>query len=301
MPQRRMLGIIAILFTMVLWGLSFLSIKISVAVIPPMTLALLRFLIASVLLYWALRHKEPRTTLATNDMPLMAVAGIIGVTAYFFFENNGVKLTTASAASLIIATIPILTIIGDFLVFKTKLTLAKIVGVVLSVGGVILIMHSSLGDTTAGSWHGNLFMLGAAFSWVIYSLATRPLNERYSKLAVVTYQTLFGTATLLPFALLEYNQWQPISNEILLHVAYLGIFCSALGYYLYVYALDVLGVSSVSLYINLIPVVSVLGGVFLLHETITSFQLLGGLVILVSVWIAELSSPEKKVAQENIA
>ena len=134
-------------------------------------------------------------------------------------------------------------------------------------------------------------MLGAAFSWVIYSLATRPLNKRYSQLAVVTYQTLFGTVTLVPFALLEAGQWQPLSNAILLHVAYLGIFCSAIGYYLYVYALDILGVSSVSLFINLIPVVSVAGGFFLLHETVTSLQLIGGSIILASVWIAGYLSP----------
>ena len=292
MPKARLSGIIAVVFTMILWGLSFISIKISVAVIPPMTLALLRFLIASVLLYWALRYKEPQTKLARADMPLMAVAGIIGVTAYFFFENNGVKLTTASAASLIVATIPILTMIGDFVIFKTKLTTAKLLGVVLSIGGVILIMHSSVADT-AGSWQGNLFMIGAAFSWVVYSLATKPLSERYSQLAVVTYQTLLGTATLLPFALLEAEQWQSVSNAVLLHVAYLGIFCSALGYYLYVYALDVLGVSSVSLFINLIPVVSVLGGFFLLHETITTLQLIGGSIIIASVWIAGRPSPVK--------
>lgn len=290
MPQPRILGIVALLFTMVLWGLSFISIKISVSVIPPMTLALLRFSIASVLLYGVLRHKEPVTRLMKKDMPLMSIAGIIGVTAYFFFENNGVKLTTASAASLIIATIPILTILGDCLVFKAKLTMVKIVAVVLSVGGISLIMHSSLTDI-AGSLMGNLFMIGAAFSWVIYSLATRPLNERYSQLAVVTYQTLFGTATLLPFALLEAGQWQPISGTILLHVAYLGIFCSAIGYYLYVYALDILGVSSVSLFINLIPVVAVAGGFFLLHEMITGLQLIGGAIILASVWIATCSAP----------
>lgn len=290
MSQTRLPGIIALLVTMILWGMSFISIKISVAVIPPMTLALLRFLIASILLYFVIRHKEPETRLARKDIPLMALAGIIGVTAYFFFENNGVKLTTASAASLIIATIPILTILGDCLVFKTKLTRGKIVAVVLSTGGIVLIMHSSLTDVV-GSLEGNLFMIGAAFSWVIYSLATRPLNERYSQLAVVTYQTLFGTVTLIPFALLEAGQWQPLSTTILLHVAYLGIFCSAIGYYLYVYALDILGVSSVSLFINLIPVVAVAGGYFLLHETVTSLQLLGGSIILASVWIATYSSP----------
>lgn len=285
MPRHQWLPIGAVLFTMLLWGLSFISIKISVAVIPPMSLAFLRFFIASLLLYLALRQREPQTSLLKKDRSLMALAGIIGVTAYFFFENNGVKLTTASAASLIIATIPVLTLLGDCLVFKTRLTLAKVSGVLLSTVGVVLVMHASL-DSGAGSWQGNMFMLGAALSWVVYSLATRPLGQRYSQLAIVTYQTWFGTLTLLPFALLEATDWQPVSLAVWLHVLYLGIFCSALGYFLYVYGMDRLGVSSVSLFVNLIPVVAVLGGCLLLKEPLTLLQLVGGAIILFAVWLA---------------
>lgn len=285
MPRHQWLPIGAVLFTMLLWGLSFISIKISVAVIPPMSLAFLRFFIASLLLYLALRQREPQTSLLKKDRLLMALAGIIGVTAYFFFENNGVKLTTASAASLIIATIPVLTLLGDCLVFKTRLTLAKVSGVLLSTVGVVLVMHASL-DSGAGSWQGNMFMLGAALSWVVYSLATRPLGQRYSQLAIVTYQTWFGTLTLLPFALLEATDWQPVSLAVWLHVLYLGIFCSALGYFLYVYGMDRLGVSSVSLFVNLIPVVAVLGGWLLLKEPLTLLQLVGGAIILFAVWLA---------------
>lgn len=285
MPRHQWLPIGAVLFTMLLWGLSFISIKISVAVIPPMSLAFLRFFIASLLLYLALRQREPQTSLLKKDRSLMALAGIIGVTAYFFFENNGVKLTTASAASLIIATIPVLTLLGDCLVFKTRLTLAKVSGVLLSTVGVVLVMHASL-DSGAGSWQGNMFMLGAALSWVVYSLVTRPLGQRYSQLAIVTYQTWFGTLTLLPFALLEATDWQPVSLAVWLHVLYLGIFCSALGYFLYVYGMDRLGVSSVSLFVNLIPVVAVLGGCLLLKEPLTLLQLVGGAIILFAVWLA---------------
>ena len=294
MNRTRMLAISAILFTTVLWGLSFVSIKITVAVIPPMTLALLRFLIASVLLIIMLKKLEPDTQLARKDMPLMALAGIIGVTAYFYFENNGVKLTTASAASMIIATIPIFTIVGDCIFFKTPLSLTKLISVVLSVIGVYCIVSVSLQDEVSGSLLGNLFMLGASLAWVVYSLATRPLSGRYSQLAVVTYQTLFGTLALVPFSILEAGEWQAFNWDIVLHIIYLGVFCSALGYYLYVYAMDILGVGSISLFINLIPVVSVIGGFFILQEPVTALQLLGGAIILFSVYIASSKEKEKK-------
>lgn len=293
MQRSRVMAISAIVFTAVLWGLSFVSIKISVEVIPPMTLALLRFAIASVLLLAMLKKLEPATRLARKDMPLMALAGIIGVTAYFYFENNGVKLTTASAASMIIAIIPILTIVGDFFIFKTPLSGAKVWSVLLSMVGVYLIV--AVQEEAAGSLLGNLFMLGAALAWVVYSLSTRPLSSRYSQLAVVTYQTLFGTLTLVPFAVMEAGQWQSFSWQITLHVLYLGIFCSALGYYLYVYAMDILGVSNISLFVNLIPVVSVIGGFFILQEPVTVWQLAGGGIILFSVYIANKKEKKKEL------
>ncbi|HEY3425466.1 MAG TPA: EamA family transporter, partial [Negativicutes bacterium] len=91
MKQTRVIGISAILLTSIFWGLSFISIKITVAVIPPMTLALLRFLVAASVLFAMLRKLEPNTRMARQDMPLMAVSGL-SLTAYFFFQNVGIQL-----------------------------------------------------------------------------------------------------------------------------------------------------------------------------------------------------------------
>jgi len=287
LPKNKIRAVLAITFTAVIWGLSFLSIKVSVAVIPPMTLALVRFLMASVVLVMILKWMEPDTSLARRDMSLMAAAGIIGVTAYFYFENNGVKLTSASSASLIIGTIPVLTLLGDYLFCGSKLSPVKILSVVLSTAGLYLVVATNRDQGwSAGSLWGDLLMMGAAISWVVYTLVTRPLGERYSQLAVVTYQTLFGTVSLVPFALLEYGSWQPVSGLVWANVIYLGLFCSALGYYLYVYAMGSLGVSTVSMFINLVPVVAVAGGFFILKETVTWEQVLGGVVIIFSVYLA---------------
>jgi len=288
MKKSRLFPFAAIVFVMVLWGLSFLSIKVTVSVLAPMTLALARFIIATVLLLIILKIREPGARLNKKDIPLMAVSGIVGITVYFFFENNGVKMTTASTASIIIATIPVLTVLSDYMFCGNKLTWAKIAGVVLSFWGVFLIVSDS-GQLSFQSRYftGNLFMLGAAVAWVIYSLATRPLGERYSRLAITTYQTTFGTMAILPFAVFETNSWHLVNGTVIGNIIFLGVFCSALGYYIYVYALGELGVDIASLFINLIPVVTVIGSFFILGEKITPAQLTGGGVIIMAVYLAD--------------
>lgn len=284
MEQRKLNALLAITFTAIIWGLSFLSIKVSVAVLPPMTLALSRFVIASLILKLVLKSVEPQTSLAKKDYPLMSVAGIVGVTLYFYFENNGVKFTTASAASLIIATIPILTLVADYIFCGNKLSPIKIFSVALSSIGVYLIV--AVDNLNSSGLKGNLMMLGAALCWVVYTLITRPLSKKYSQLAVVSYQTLFGTLALIPFSLLEHSQWHSVNTVVIGNVAFLGIFCSAIGYYLYVYAMDVLGVSTVSLFINLVPVVAVVASYYVLNEPVTLSQIIGGLVIILSVYLS---------------
>lgn len=291
MQKNRLWSILMINFVMVLWGLSFLSIKVTVSVVSPMGLAMSRFVIASVILILLLKIREPGSKLAKEDILRMAVSGIVGITVYFYFENNGVKFTTASAASIIIAVIPAFTVLSDYVFCGNRLTWAKTAGVMLSFFGVYLIVRDSgeLGFTSA-YFKGNLFMIGAAVSWVIYSLVTRPLAEHYSKLAITTYQTVFGTLAILPFAFIENNNWSMIDWKIAMNIVFLGVFCSAIGYYIYVYAIDKLGIGVASLFINFIPVVTVISSYFILGEKITPAQALGGAIIIFAVSIPDIDS-----------
>jgi drug/metabolite transporter (DMT)-like permease len=287
LKKLHLLPLLAITSAAVIWGLSFLSIKVSVAVIPPMTLALLRFLMASAILAVMLKVLEPGARMRKKDLPALVAAGLTGITVYFFFENNGVKLTTASVASIIVATIPIMSILADYIFFRSPLPPYKIICVAMSVVGVYMVVGANItGPGGRGNLAGNLLMIGAAVSWVAYSIVTRPLGKRYSQLAIVTYQTVFGTCSLIPLALLEMGSWQPVSGTVMLNVAYLGLFCSALGYYLYVYAMKKLGMGVVSMFINLVPVVTVVSSYFILGETISLVQTAGGTLILVSVYLA---------------
>lgn len=284
MNHSNFMALLAIFCTAIVWGLSFISIKITVAVIPPMTLALLRFIIASVFLFLVLKKMEPDTRLAKKDIPSTALSGLLGVTAFYSLQNIGIKLTTASAASMIIAAIPIFTIVGEFVAFKNRLSLMKTFSVILSIIGVYLIVATQQENSSIG-FEGNLFMLGAAIAWVIYTLITKPLTEKYSQLSVVTYQIIFGTLALIPFSLFETWELKALNYSIIFHLVYLGVICSALANYLYVYAMNILGVGNVSLFVNFIPVVSVIGGFSILQEPLNKLQILGGIIVLLSVFI----------------
>lgn len=291
MANNKVIAFFIIVLVMLVWGLSFLSIKVTVAILGPMTLALTRFVIATVILLVILKVREPKSVLKKKDAPLMAVSGIVGITIYFFFENNGVKMTTASTASIIIAAIPVLTVISDYFFCGNRITWAKGLGVILSFGGVYLIVRES-GQLSFSSayFKGNMFMMGAVLAWVVYSLVTRPLSQRYSRLAITTYQTVFGTLAILPFAFFETNRWGMVNWTVMANVVFLGVCCSAMGYYGYVYAIGELGVDITSLFINFIPVVTVVSSYFILGEKITSAQLLGGGIIIVSVYLADAGS-----------
>ncbi|HEX3032100.1 MAG TPA: DMT family transporter, partial [Bacillota bacterium] len=228
----------------------------------------------------------------------MALAGFIGVTAYFYFENNGVKLSNASTASIIVAAIPIITLLADALFFGYKLSKKAVLGVALSLAGVYFVVGADLGQLfTSGQGKGNLLMFGAVLSWVVYCMVTRSIYRKYSQLAITCYQNVFGAVTLIPFALLEKTPWQQIDANIMLNVAFLGVFCSAVGYYFYIYAMSTLGVSVTSLFINLSPVVTVAASYLLLNETITKTQLGGGLLVLLSVYLVSFSGPQPEQEQ----
>ncbi|MGO9310601.1 MAG: DMT family transporter [Spirochaetia bacterium] len=283
-PAGRTAPIFAVWGTVLFWGLSFVSSKtILNSGVPPMTMVCIRFVIATVILNVLLRRFDPGARLRKKDIVPLVISGLFGVTIYFFFESRGIRLTSASHASLIIAVIPVVTVVAETIMFRTRISFLTGVGIALSVAGVVFVVQRPGAPRGGESLAGDLFMFGACVSWVVYIILSRNLHQRLSEIAITAYQSLFGTAFLVPLALLEMRQWVPLTLAAGLNLAYLAVFCSALSNFLYVYALSALGPIAVSPYINLIPVVGVLGGVALLGESLFWSQLVGGAVILAGV------------------
>lgn len=284
---NRQKGIIAMLVAVFVWGISFINIRVAMGVMGAMTLGGLRFFMATIILFVIMKALKVDLTIHKKDWPLFIVAAGIGITVYFYFENNGVKYTSASIASIIIGAIPVFSVIAETIIYKKKLTKVLISSVLLSVVGVGMIVGLDLQDLEhGGSIIGYLMMIGAVISWIIYSIANKPLFERYDQGVITFYQSLIGLIFFIPFMPFETNQWDKIlTGEIFLHVFFLAAFASALGFYLYLKGLDYLGISESSIYINLIPVVTVIISYFWLGETLSLMQMVGGGLVIGSVYI----------------
>ncbi|MDR2718369.1 MAG: DMT family transporter [Treponema sp.] len=290
MSERRT-ALAAIIACVLFWGFSFISIKVTVAVFPPMSLGLLRFAIALIFLYFIKQKLAPHEKLRAQDIPLLLGAGFSGVTFYFFCENNGVALVTASEASIAIGSIPVLTMIADWFSGKIsrnnnfpRLGARQWIGAFISIAGVWLVAGVSL--VLSGSILGYIYMAGAAVCWVAYSLLTRPLFTRCSRIYIVFWQSVAGFLSFIPFSIFELDRWGRPDMPVILHLVFLGLCCTALGYWLYARSLAILGMSVSAIFINLIPLLTVIFGFFVMRDRLTFLQWVGAALVIGGVYLS---------------
>lgn len=272
------------LIIMIIWGMSYLSIKIVVHEINPTLSAFYRFFIASIILFIVLKVKYPNEKVLKEDKIKMALGGFFGVALYFFFENYSVFFTSASNVAILISTIPIFTLFSQRIVFKEKITMYKAIGATLSVIGIVIIIASKerISLFSKGTL-GDLMALAAALCWVVYNIITSKFKGAYKSITVTTYQAIWGCIFLSP-SLLFYPITIP-SKGVVLNLLFLAIFCSCIAYAMYIYCLQELGPTVITTYINLQPIVSLLSAKMLLNENIITYQVLGSGIIILGVFI----------------
>lgn len=272
-----------------LWGISFLSTKVVLRSFSPVAIAFLRQLIALVvLLPWAARSRA-LVRISRRDAGLFTLAGLFGIVLYFIFENSGLQYTTASNASLLVAALPVFTMASEALFFQLRITRTMVLCVAASVAGVYLLVTVD-GRLDFGSSRllGNALVLLAILCWVIYTIVNRRLAQTHSSLTAIAYQTLASAFLFLPLMggkTLRLNSLAGIPAPAWVHLVFLGVFCSAVAYFCYVYALRRLGATLAASFLNLIPVVTVVGGFLFLGERL-SWPQVGGMVLVLGAVFA---------------
>ncbi len=271
-----------------LWGVSFPVSRVAVREIPPLALATGRFALAALLLWPMARRRG--LSFPRADVPAVLWLGFLGVTLYFALENYGLVFTTASHASLIVATVPLGSAAVEAVRRRRMPRPLAIAGMAVAAAGVTIIVRPD--GSSPRSLLGDLLVLGAMAAWVAYTFLARDLMTRTPALLVTAATMAAGAAFLLPLAAIE-SFFVPLRAPSLsawASLAYLGILCSAAAYLLWNLALPVLGVSVANNLLNVIPLVSVLTGVLALGEPWTAGIAAGGALILAGVIAVERSA-----------
>ena len=158
----------------------------------------------------------------------------------------------------------------------------------MSFAGIYILMDMNLQDLASTNFKGYLLGLASVVSWVIYTFLCDKISADYEKTVVLNYQALVGVITTLPVVLLHPLSLDVLTKPVVIgNLLILGLFNSTIAYFLNMYAIKQIGVTLSNLFLNFLPVVTMLLSIVLYHTLPTSKQILGGLLILLSVFMLD--------------
>ena len=299
--MRTWVALTAALF---LWASAYAGIRVGLKAYSPAHVALLRFLIASLVLaiYATQAHfRRPRW----RDVPRLVLTGVFGISFYNLALNYGEVSVSAGVSSLLISSAPIWIALMSTFMLSERLTLWGWGGVFISFIGVAMIAAGE-----GGGFHFSpraLLLAAAALSSAIYIVMQKQLLETYSALEVTTYSIWFGTLLLLPFGvgLIHAIRIAPLGST--LAIVYLGVFPAAIAFTAWAYTISHGPVNRMSSFLYLVPVLAIGIAWVWLGEVPRMMSLLGGLialagVVIVNIWgkaaggIMKASAPVRSIA-----
>lgn len=281
---------VKLIASMAIWGGTWVSGRIIAGAMEPFSAAFLRFLTASIFLFFMTMRVDKRPPTLRREHVLHALLlGLTGVFAYNAFFFSGLRSVPAGKAALIIASTPAVMAILSSLFLKERLGRWQALGIPLSLGGVFVII--SRGDPLAllegGLGHGELYIFGCVAAWSAYSLLGKRAMAAMSPLTAVTWSCIIGCALLLPAALAEglaETIWS-IGPVVWGNLLFLGIMATGLSFAWYYEGIKAIGASRAGVFINLVPVAAIALGVLVLGESVTWTLAVGGTMVIGGVWL----------------
>jgi drug/metabolite transporter (DMT)-like permease len=284
---RKAYYYVLILLAVIFWGASFAATKIALEEIDPVTIIILRLILASLLLLlFAILTKKSFAINLKSHFWIFVLA-LIAV-FHLWIQITGLKFTTASNTGWIIGTAPIFMTLLAFIFFKEKLSPLQLAGILIAMFGLLLLFGK--GDFSKIDLienKGDLLVLGSAFTWGVYSMVNKKISLSYSPLMTILYLFLMMSIIITPF-----NIDKTILDSVLhlsltgwISILFLGLFCSGVAYVIWAYSLRDLESAKVGAFLYFEPFITVLFAWIFLKEEITLIMILSGIIITIGVFM----------------
>jgi drug/metabolite transporter (DMT)-like permease len=287
--------IIALLLVLVsfVWAGSFIVVDIVTqpGMMSPVFLGFLRFLVATPLMILIALLGKKSFRIPLKELPWLIVLGLTGVTLLYLFQFFGIQYTNAPTASVLINTNVIFIAILSGIFLKETMTKKRVAGIVLSFIGVFVIMFSDIVQQPLALSNlffiGSILMLLSAFCWALYTYVGKRLLDTYDGTVITTYAFMLGALFYLPLVATDIIPVvQTTSFSEWLAVLYLALACSVFGYLGWYYALKHSDASKAAVFLNFIPLFTIIMS-FFLGTPLTWFLLLGAALIIYGVYLAQ--------------
>ncbi len=299
--NKKTLGNLLALFTVMIWGTTFVVTKNLLNSFKPIEILLYRFVIAFVALLIA--YPKIFTIKKWKHEVVFALAGLSGVVIYQFLENTALTYTSATNASIITSMSPFFTAILSFFLLKDEgLTKRFIIGFIISILGVILVTFNGMFILELNPL-GDLLLVIAVFMWATYSVVTKVASKYgYHMIQVTRRITLYGVIFITPIYLISNPDFD--MNKILvlengLSIAFLGLIASALCFSTWNIAVKHIGAVKTTIYIYAIPVVTIIFSAIFLHEKLTWMGILGAVLTIIGLIVSTRKNRHRSIVIED--
>lgn len=294
--NRSLVVYSSVILAMVFWSLSFIWYKQAFENYMPLTVILFRQIIAvPILLLISVMSGNFRMVRKEHIRPFI-ILGFFEPFLYFICESYGVKLISATTASVIIATIPLFAPITARIFYNEKFSLMNYAGLFISFSGVMMILRSG-GKFNIEHITGVLLMLMAVFATLSYAVYVKKLIGHYSPANIVAYQNFVGMILFMPvFLVTDLRQFLTVQHSVstIMPVAELAIFASSLGFMFFVFAIKYIGIARSNVFTNLIPAFTAIFSYFILGEKFPSFKIAGVVIVIGGLLFAQYQGVYEK-------
>lgn len=288
MADRKTAGHLAALFTILVWGTTFVCTKVLLRSFTAVEILIYRFVLGFLAL--CLMHPHRMRGVTRRQELFFLGAGLCGVCLYYFLENTALSFTMASNVGVITTTAALFSAVFAYF-FTDEKSLGRnfIIGFLLALSGIALISFN--GAELHINPKGDLLALCSAMTWGIYSVLFKEISS-------FGYGTICSTRRIFAWGLLfllltipgSRSAWDfslVLERQNLLSLLFLGIVASALCFVTWNYAVEAIGTVTTSIYLYLNTVVTVIASFIVLSEPITAKSLLGTALILLGLMISE--------------
>jgi drug/metabolite transporter (DMT)-like permease len=273
------------MFAVISWGVSFIATKIALAELTPVTIIIMRMILAVVLLFIIAKTTKRDFSIEWKKHRGILLLAMIAV-FHLWIQVTGLKYTTASNTGWIIGITPVFMALLGYLFFREKLRIINIAGIAVAFFGLLLLI--SKGDFSKIdliSNKGDVMVLASAFTWSVYSLVNKKITFSYPPLMTIFYLFLTMMVILIPFNISHEAVYSVLnlSGRGWFSVLFLGLICSGVSYVFWAQALKEMNSARAGSFLYFEPFITIFTAWLILNEQITFVIVLSGVIITTGV------------------
>ena len=295
MENKRNLAVYLYIITaVILWGISFVWTNSLLQMnVPILTFTFMRMAVAGIILMGVSLALRKLQKIDKKDYKWFLLLALCEPFIYFIGETYGLKATGSPAlSSVIIATIPVLTLVAGQVFYKEKISVWNTIGIFMTIPGIFMMAYRGEGFSAEYSW-GIALLFVAVFSATGYSSVVRKLTDKYNDYTITSTQFLLGALYFLPLVVIfERNLLSAdlLTWKVLYPICSLAILCSATCFLLYVRTIRSLGITKTAIFTSMIPAFSALSSFLAGYDTFTPMQIAGIAIVVAGVILTQKSS-----------